>query len=165
MGTIRSAFATAILLSLFSHPAAAADFVNIIGAGAKNDENNSSITVGVSFSGVAAGNSIIVSLQTGGADGVLSCSDPVNGTYDFDVTSGEAADARIAIASKHGVAALQFGHSITCTYPLFTGASSISAYEFSGLAATNTLDQTAQAASSGTGPASSGLTAATAQAD
>ena len=130
MGTIRSAGATAILLSLFTHPAAAADFVNIIGAGAKNDENNASIA-SVPFSGVAAGNSIIVTLQASGLDGELSCSDPVNGTYDADVTSGEAADGRIAIASKHNVLALQFGDLITCTYPLFFGASSIGAYEFS----------------------------------
>ena len=165
MGTIRSAVATAILLSLFTHPAAAADFVNIIGAGAKNDENNGSITVSVPFSGVAAGNSIIVTLQTSGLDGALSCSDPVNGTYDADVTSGEAADGRIAIASKHNVLALQFGDLITCTYPLFFGASSIGAYEVSGLEPVNTLDQTAQNASSEAGAASSGLTAATAQAD
>ena len=165
MGTIRTAVATAILLSLFTHPAAAADFVGIIGVGAKNDENNASITVSVPFSGVAAGNSIIVTLQASGLDGELSCSDPVNGPYDADVTSGEAADGRIAIASKHNVLALQFGDLITCTYPLFIGASSIGVYEFSGLESVNTLDQTAQNASSEAGAASSGLTAATAQAD
>ncbi len=161
MGTIRSAVAAAVLLSLFNHRAAAADLVNLIGTGARNDESNSAITVSVPFGGVGAGNSVIVTLQAGGEDGVLSCSDPINGTYDTDVSSAAAADARIAIASKHNVAALQFGDLITCTYPVFSGASSIAAYEFSGLTAINTLDQTAQNASSAAGSASSGLTAAT----
>jgi len=153
-----------VLLSL-SQPTAtlAASFVKVVGTRARTSVTNSSITVSVPSSGVAAGDSIVVTLATGDLDGI-GCSDPVNGAYSVDVLSA-AGSPRIAIFSKHNVAALSFLDLITCTYPDFSGASSVGAYEFTGLEPVNTLDQTAQGESAVSGAASSGLTATTGQAD
>jgi hypothetical protein len=164
MGSIRSAVAAAVLLLAFGRSADAASFVKVIGARTRTNTLNSSITISVPSSGVAAGNSILVTLHVGSLGGAVSCSDPLNGSYNTDITS-PTSGVGIAIASKHNAAALAFGDVITCTYPIFSGASSISAYEFSGLETSNTLDQTAQDGASTTGSASSGLTAATAQAN
>ena len=152
--------AAGIVLLLSPLPAHAASFVNVVGTRARNTVTNSSITANVPSSGVAAGDSILVTLQAGDVDGAIGCSDPVNGSYAVDAIS--AGTPRIAILSKHNVAALSFGDVITCTYPEFSGASSVGAYQFTGLAAPGTLDQTAQSESAVSGPASSGLTPATA---
>ncbi len=136
--------------------------MKVVGTRARTSATNSSITVSVPSSGVAAGDSIVVTLQTGDLDGI-GCSDPVNGAYAVDVLS-PAGSPRMAILSKHNVAALSFGDVISCTYPEFSGGSSVGAYEFTGLSAADVLDQTAQSESPVSGPASSGLTAPTAQA-
>jgi hypothetical protein len=170
MRNIRSAVAlakltgmAAILLLASREAMDAGTFIKVIGARTRNNVSNSSITVSVPSSGVAAGNSIVVTVQVGTLGGALSCSDPSNGTYNTDVVSAPGG-AGIAIASKHNVAALAFGDVLSCSYPLFNGAASMSAYEFSGLETVSTLDQTAQSGSSSDGAASSSLTAATAQA-
>jgi hypothetical protein len=156
--------AAGILVLLSQPPAHAASFVKVVGTRTRTSTTNSSITANVVSSGVAAGDSILVTLQAGDLEGSIGCSDPVNGSYAVDVLSA-AGSPRIAILSKHNVAALSFGDLITCTYPEFSGASSVGAYEFTGLAAVATLDQTAQSESAVSGPASSGLTAATGQAN
>ncbi len=106
----------------------------------------------------------LVTLDVGSFAGAIACSDPTNGAYNTDISSG-AGSGRVAIVSKHSVAALIGGDVITCTYPGFSGASHISANEFSGLAPSSTLDKTAQDADSVTGAISSGLTASTTLAD
>lgn len=152
--------AAGILVLLSPLPAHAASFVKVVGTRTRNTGTNSSITANVPSSGVAAGDSILVTLQAGDVAGAIGCSDPINGSYAVDVIS--AGTPRIAILSRHNVAALSFGDIITCTYPEFSGASSVGAYEFTGLAEASTLDQTAQSESAVSGPASSGLTPATA---
>jgi Dictyostelium (slime mold) repeat len=170
MGTIRSAVRLgrlakfAAILILAPAVADAASLVKAIGARTRGASTtaNSSTTVGVPSSGVAAGNSIVVTVQVASLGGTVACSDPSNGAYATDVVSPSGA-AGIAIASKHNVVALVSGDIITCTYPSFNGASSMGAYEFSGLETAGVLDQTAQASSASDGAASSGLTAATSQ--
>lgn len=172
MGSIRSAawlgrlakFAAILILSPAF--ADAASFVKTIRTNTRSSSTvaNASITAPVSSSGVAAGNSIILTVQVASLGGSVACSDPKNGAYSTDITSPSGVGG-IAIASKHNVVALVSGDVITCTYPSFNGASSIGAYEFSGLETAGVLDQTAQAGSPSDGAASSGLTAATAYAD
>lgn len=141
----------------------AAALVKIIGTRTRTNVSNPSMTVSVPSSGVAAGDSIVVTVQVGSLGGAIACSDSINGAYNTDVFSPATGAAGIAIASKHDVSALTFGDVITCTYPVFNGASSMSVYEFSGLDGANPLDQTAQSLSTSAGAASSGLTAATSQ--
>lgn len=155
--------AAGIVILLSQSAAYAASFVKVVGTRARTNVSNSSITVSVPSSGVAAGDSVVVTLQAGDLDGAIGCSDPVNGAYGVDVVSA-AGSPRIAILSKHNVAALSFGDLITCTYPLFSGASSAGAYEFMGLDPVATLDQSSQSESPVSGAASSGLTATTSQA-
>lgn len=172
METIRSAAsilrksggAAAALLLLGAHAAGAASLVKAIVLRTRTSTTNSSITANVPSSGVAAGNNVILTLQVGDTAGAISCSDPVNGVYDSNVGS-PAGTTRVAVFSKHNVAAMGFGTVITCNYPAFNGASSLGAYEFSGLEPSGTLDQTSESGSSGAGSASSGLTAATSQAN
>src|SRR5687767_2859479 len=171
MGTTRSAAtflrksggAAVALFLLSALSEGAAGFVKTVGIRTRTSVTNSSITASVPSSGVAAGNSVILTLQAGDVAGAISCSDPVNGVYDSNVVSA-AGTTRVAILSRHNVAALGFGAVITCTYPVFSGPSSLGVYEFSGLEPSGTLDQTSEGGSSVAGPASSGLTAATAQA-
>lgn len=171
MGTIRSAAtilrksagAAALLLFLSPQAADAAGFVKTIALRTRTSTTNSSITASIPSSGVAAGNSLILTLQAGDLAGAVSCSDPVNGVYDSDIVS-TAGTTRIAIVSKHNVAAMGFGTVITCTYPLFNGPSSLGVYEFTGLEPAGTLDRTSEGGGSGAGAATSGLTAATSQA-
>lgn len=170
MGTIRSAVtllgksgAAAALLLLLAAPAPGSPaFVKVVSLRTRLATTNSSITATVPSSGLAAGNSLVVALQAGDVAGDFSCSDPVNGVYDADIVSTNGG-SRVAILSKHNLAATSFGTVITCVYPQFNGASSLGIYEFSGLEPTATLDKTSEGAGSGTGVASSGLTAAVSQ--
>jgi hypothetical protein len=159
-------FGTAAIFVVLTHPEVtlAASFVKVLGTRARTSAVNSSITVTAPSSGAAAGDSIIVTLQAGDLEGAISCSDPVNGAYGVDVVSA-AGSPRIAILSKHNIAALSFLSPITCTYPEFSGASSMGAYEFTGLATAATFDQSAQSESPVSGVASTGLTGTTGQAD
>jgi Dictyostelium (slime mold) repeat len=165
MGTLRSAIKIAVTVFLLGigQTALAASFVKVAGTRTRTSTLNSSMTAPVPSSGVAAGDSVIVALQVGTLGGAVTCSDSINGSYDTDVISTPGV-AGIAILSKHNVAALGFGDSITCSYPTFNGASSMTAYEFAGLETVSPLDQTAQSLSASAGAASSGLTASTSQA-
>jgi hypothetical protein len=162
MGTFRSAIAVAILLLGFGPSADGASFVKVVTSRTRTNTLNSSLTASMPSSGVASGDSIVVTVQVGALGGAVTCSDPINGAYATNVISATGA-AGLAIASKHNVAALGFGDDITCSYPTFNGASSMSAYEFAGLEPVNPFDQSAQALSASTGAASSGLTASTSQ--
>jgi len=165
-GAIRSArlLAAAGIVLLLSPPAArAGSFVKTVGTRSRNIVGNSSITVNVPSAGVAAGDSLVVTLQAGDVAGAIDCSDPANGAYGLDVVSN-AGSPRVAILSKHNVAALSFNAAITCTYPSFDGASTVGVYQFTGLEPVASLDQIAQNEGPLSGPASSGLTGTTAQA-
>src|SRR5688572_9668626 len=105
----------AALLIFLTAPLHAASFVKVIGARTRNSVANSSLDFTVTFSGVAAGNSILVTVQTGGSAGDITCSDPRNGVYAIDVVSDADGAARIAIASRHGVVALLSGDVIRCS--------------------------------------------------
>src|SRR5687767_9615149 len=88
--------------------AAAPAFVQQIGS----NTGGQPITI-TTTAAVTAGNSIIVALDTVNAGlgtltpGVPTCSDPVNGTYDVDVTAvlDLASDLRMTVCSKHNAAA------------------------------------------------------------
>ena len=164
MGTLRSAIAIAFTVFLvgIGHTALAASFVKVVTTRTRTNILNSSITAPVPTNGVASGDSIVVTVHVGSLAGAVTCSDSINGAYNTDVVSAPGA-AGIAIASKHNVAALGFGDNITCSYPTFNGASSMSAYEFAGLGTASPLDQTSQSSSASSGDASSGLTASTSQ--
>jgi hypothetical protein len=170
MGTIRSAVtflrksggAAAALFLLAAYANGAPALVKVVALRSQTSTTNSSITANVPSSGLAAGNSLILTLQAGDLAGSISCSDTVNGAYDSDVVSGAGA-TRVAIISKHNLAATGFGTVITCTYPQFSGPSSLGIYEFSGLQPTGTFDQASEGGGSGAGAASSGLAAATSQ--
>jgi hypothetical protein len=170
MGSIRSAvwlgrFAKFAAILILAPAVADASFVKAIGSRTRGPLTvaNSSIAAQVPSSGVAAGDSIIVTVQVASLGGAVACSDPVNGAYNTDVVS-PSGGAGIAIASKHNILALSGGTLITCSYPAFDGASSVGAYEFAGLEATNVLDKTAQGSSASGFLISSGLTAPTSQA-
>jgi hypothetical protein len=163
MGTLRSAIAVTVLILGFGPSARGASFVKVVATRTRTSTVNASMTASVPSSGVAAGNSIVVAVHVGSLGGAVTCSDSINGAYSTDVLSTPGG-AGIAIASKHNVAALGFGNDITCSYPVFNGASSMTSYEFSGLETVAPLDQTAQSLSASAGAASSGLTAVTSQA-
>ena len=193
MANIRPAVAITIFLLGFGPAAHGASFVRVVSSRTRTSAVNSSMAGTVGSGGVAGGDSVVVTVNVGSLGGAVACSDSINGAYNTDVVSLglaciftashdtprkrliarsiganpkrlSAGAAAIAIASKHNVSALGFGDVITCTYPAFNGASSMTVYEFSGLEGANPLDQTAQSLSASAGAASSGLTAATSQA-
>lgn len=127
---------------------------------------NSTMTVTVPAEGVAAGASLVVALQAGSGStlSIVSCSDPVNGVYQKDLGAGGGGRPFVAVLSRHGVGALSAGQAITCTYKLHGNASTMSVAEFGGLASAP-LDRTAQRTGTVTGLQTSGLTAATTQAN
>src|SRR4029453_6913348 len=142
MARIRSAFQiarltaiTAVLYVAARQPIDAAGLVKIIRTRTRTNVINDSISVLAPTTGVAAGNSVIISLHVGSlaAGGAISCLDAHNGAYNGDVVSPATGSAAIAIVSRHNIGPLTFGELITCTYPSFNGASSMSAYEFTGV--------------------------------
>ena len=174
MASIRSAFHVARVAAIVTivfwsgrSDLDASGLVKTIGTRTRTNVLNESLAIVVPSSGVASGNSVIVTVHVGSlaTGGAISCFDAKNGTYDVDVASPAAGGPATAIVSRHNVTALTFGELIMCTYPTFNGASSMSAYEFSGvLSGGPPLDQTAQSSSPSSGAASSGLTATTSQA-
>jgi hypothetical protein len=143
--------------------AAPAVFVGNIGTATRNSGGNSSTTITVGLPGVAAGDSIIVAFASSTVGGTVSCADTKGNTYHVDADRIGGA-GRASICSAHNVTALVSGDQITVSYPGFSGASSATANEFSGLAHSGTLDKTS-AAVGNSGSPDSGLTATTTQAD
>jgi hypothetical protein len=125
--------------------------------------SGTSISVTVPAAGVAAGNSIIVTFAMDPAAGAVTCTDTAGNSYttDADVTNGTS--VRSVICAAHNVSALVSGNTITVTHPTAT-ARAMSANEFSGLAATATLDKTSTGTGQSTAPTTS-ATATTTQAD
>src|SRR5437667_1919810 len=130
----------------------------------KNIGTNSSATTGTTIAvtvpaaGVAAGNSIILTLAMGDAAGTVSAADGVN-TYTVAANVTNASHVRTVILSAQNVTALASGATITVTHPS-VAARALSANEFSGVSKTAALDQTSAASGTDTNP-SSGSTATT----
>jgi len=161
----RCLFSVFLVLGIsVSQAVAQISFVKTIGT-ASSTSTGTSLSVTVSAAGVAAGNSVIVSLAFDPASGTVSCSDTRGNTYavDKDTTTGSGTSGvRAVILSAHNITALTSSNTITCTHPS-AAARALGANEFSGLAASGTQDKT----SSGTGnstSASSGSTQTTTQA-
>jgi hypothetical protein len=127
------------------------------------------ITSNGSTTGVAAGDSIIVVLATGGsAAGPASCTDTKGNVYNIDVEIPvTTTNARLAIFSAHNVIALTEGvDTITLTFPNNGNGQAATANEFSGLLPVGALDKTMQTLDlTGSTTPNSGDTAATSQAD
>jgi len=146
-------------------PASAATptFVGNIGTATRSGAGNSSTTITVGLSGVTGGNSILVAFASSTVGGVVGCSDTKGNTYHVDADRIGGA-GRATICSAHNVTALVSGDQITVSYPGFSGNSSATANEFSGLAHSLTLDQTSTAIGNSGAP-NSGLTPPTTQSD
>jgi len=137
-------------------------FVQTVGTATQSSSSNSSITITVPAAGVAAGDSIIVSVTAGTFAGAVSCSDTKANSYtiDADITGA----GRLFVCSAHNVTALASGDTITASYPGFSGVTTASANEFSGIAPTTPADKVSTAAGNNPSP-SSGSTATTTQAN
>ena len=104
--------------------------------------SGSTITVVVPAGGVAASNSIIVTFAMSDVSGTpMSCSDTQGNSYTADIDQRNVNNVRIVIFSAHNVTALSSGDFITVTHPN-TGDRNMYVGEFSGLAASSTLDIT-----------------------
>jgi len=126
----------------------------------------SSVVIPVTAS-VAAGNSIIVTLTWGawGPGEITTCSDTQGNSYTTDVSEFySGAGLYTIICSSHNVTALSASDTINVSFTSSTYGVAATAHEFSGLAPSLALDQTAKANGSSTTP-SSGNTATTIQAD
>src|SRR5262245_45205860 len=149
-----------------SHALAAVSFVKTIGTPQSSTSTGTTLTITVPAAGVAAGNSVIVSLAFDPASGSVSCTDSQKNTYavDKDIPNGSGTSGvRAVILSAHNIIALASGNTITCTHPS-AGARAMSANEFSGLASSSTKDQTSSGSGNSTS-ASSGSTPTTTQAN
>ncbi len=116
---------------------------------------------------VAPGNSIIVTLVWGAwaAGETTMCSDTQGNSYAVDVSEFYGGSALYTvICSAHNVTALSSTDTITVSFSSNTYGVAAVAHEFSGLASSFTLDQTASANGNSATP-SSGTTAVTAQTD
>jgi hypothetical protein len=137
-------------------------FVQTIGTATRSSSSNSSITISVPAAGVATGDSIIVAVTAGTFAGPVTCSDAKSNSYtiDADVTGA----GRLLICSAHNVTALASGDTITATYPGFSGLTTASANQFSGISAITPVDQVSTATGNSATP-SSGFTGTTTQAN
>ena len=156
--------AVVAVLVLSAQVGLSAAFVGNIGTATKTSFGNSSLAITVGASGVTAGDSIIVGFASGTFAGAVGCSDTAGNVYNVDADRNNGGSGRVTICSAHGVAALSSGDKITVTYPAFSGYTSATANEFSGLLPSGALDQTSTATGNNAAP-SSGLTAPTSQAN
>jgi len=139
-------------------------FVKTIGTTALSSKS-SSTAIAVPAAGVAAGNSIILSLALNPSTGAVSCGDTRGNGYtaNLDVSNGSGnSGVRIVVLSAHNVNALSSGQTISCAHPS-VAARALAANEFFGLAATSTLDAVASSTGNSKSP-SSGNTSSTIQA-
>lgn len=148
-------------LSLAEAEAAIA-FVKNIGTNSDSG-GTTSMAVTVPAAGVAAGNSVIITLATDYTTNPVTCSDSRGNTYTINADRGYSSYARVVVCSAHNITALSSGDTITVNYPS-TNLAAVSINEFSGLADSSTLDKTSTATGTSSSP-SSGSTATTTQAD
>jgi CARDB protein/List-Bact-rpt repeat protein/matrixin len=155
--------AAAIQIGTTPPPPPAIAFVKTVGTKTANG-NVSKLSLTIPAAGVAAGRSLVVVLQAGNSGSLagVGCSDPVNGNYVPDAGAGGGDRPFVAVLSRHNVAALASGQSITCTFPKQRTGAVMVVNEFSGLSA---LDRAAAATGAAAGLQTSGLTATTTQAN
>src|SRR5205809_3687201 len=156
----RRAIATlALLLPLAAAEARAGiAFVKNIGTNA-SATTGTTIAVTVPAAGVAAGDSVILTLAMADASGGVTATDSKGNTYSLAADITNASNVRTVILAAHNVTALVSGDTITVTHPS-ASVRALSANEFSGVSPTSALDQTHTATGSSTTP-SSGATATT----
>ena len=135
----------------------------------KDVATNASATTGTSISlavpigGVAAGNSVIVTLAMADASGPVSATDTSGNVYEIAADVLNSSHVRTVILAAHNVVPLSVGSTMTITHPSVAGRA-VSASEFSGLGPTGALDRTSTASGTSTTP-SSGFTTGTTVAD
>ncbi len=134
-------------------PPGSIQFVKTIGTASLSKAGNTSLTIGVAASGVAAGHSVIVAVTAGTFGGAVACSDTKGNVYsvDADVTSV----GRLFICFAGNVVALTGADRITATYPGFSGVTVATASEFAGIVA---IDQKRAATGNSTAPNSGPVT-------
>jgi hypothetical protein len=105
--------------------------VQTIGTATRQTFGNSSVSIAVPDVGVTAGNTVVVSVETGTARGAVSCRDSRGNTYSVD--ADVLGVGRLFVCSARLSVALQGGDTITAVYPGFSGGSVASATEFAGI--------------------------------
>jgi hypothetical protein len=136
-------------------------FVKNVGTASHGSGFFTSLQLPVPSTGVAAGNSIIISIYASSNTVTFTCSDTKGNSYSQNVAAGGGGAPRSAIVSAHNVTALVSGDAITCAFPNSSTTSGMSVNEFSGLSPAP-LDRTA--AGIGTNSSvNSGLTLSTTQ--
>ena len=100
-----------------------------IGSATVQKSGNTTTTIPVPASGVAAGHTVVVAVMAGTFKGTVACTDSKGNSYtvDSDVTG----QGRLFVCTGRNVAALAAGDKITATYPGFSGMSIAGATEFS----------------------------------
>ncbi len=154
---------------------AAITFVKDLGSDSTKT-SGTTLAITVPAAGVAAGNSIIVSVMHDAAcstwppvPAISSITDTAGNQYILDVNVYNdilctSVLWNVSIYSAHNVNALSSGNTITITWDASADARAASASEFSGLATSSALDKTNAGSGTGTS-ASSGSTSQTTQND
>ena len=120
------------------------------------------ISITVPAGGVAAGNSIILTLAIGDVGTAYTATDSRGNAYSLDIQGVQSSHVWTVVLSAHNVAALSAGDTITISHPP-AAKRALVATEFAGLARTNAFDK-ANANGNNGNLADSNPTAATAQA-
>jgi hypothetical protein len=145
-------------------PAPGIAFIKHVGSGGDTTLGTSA-AITVPAAGVAAGNTLIVTVAMDPASGTVSCGDSQGNVYtqDADVPNGTGtAGVRTVVFSAPMTTALGAGDTVSVSFPT-VAAKGVSVDEFAGLAPSPGLDRSALAIGTSTTP-SSGFTAATSQA-
>jgi type II secretory pathway pseudopilin PulG len=113
-----------------------------------------SMTITVPSGGVAAGNRVVVTLETrGGTSGAVTATDSRSNAYGSDVDFTNI-DQRLVILSANAGTALATGDTIRVNYPSATSAM-VTAAAFANMATTSPVDASGTGAGSGSGPSAS----------
>ena len=127
----------AIVAALFApsqSALAAITFVKDIGTNS-SAVTGTTIAVTVPAAGVAAGNTVILTLAMGDAAGTVTATDTSSNTYTVAADVTNAAHVRTVILAASNVTALASGHTITVTHPS-VASRALEASEFSGVSKT-----------------------------
>ena len=138
VGTFATGFESAL-------PPPSIAFVKNVGTASHGTGFFTNLKVTVPPAGVAAGDSIIISIYASSNTITFACSDSEGNAYSQNVAAGGGGAPRSAIVSAHNVIALASGDTITCTFPNSSTTSGMSVNEFSGLSPAP-LDRTAAGA-------------------
>ena len=139
-------------------------FVKNIGTAAQFLVGQTSLSVPVPTSGVAAGHDVFVEFATDLDAGTITVTDSAGNVYskDVDVASTSGLVRRTIIFSSLGVRPLPGGDAVTVAFSTGLTATAMSVFEFAGVSGIGGLDQTStntngllpdSAPSSGTAPA------------